>query len=499
MRSQRRASEIVTARRRDFGLVLTALAVIFLGCFSGNTKTIPITTTSDEAYQYYLTGRELDERLRYFEATHYFKKALAVDSNFALAYLALAEQEPSTPERARLLNKAVVFGKSASEGEQLLIRIYQAQLAGDRQIQQQLLRQLIERYPKDERARTMLGNSLLTAGDYRAAIQQYERVIKLNPEYPPVYNQLGYANSYLEQYDAAEEAFQKYIELIPDDPNPYDSYAELQMRKGNFAESLEFYQRALKKNPYFFAAYGGVSSVYNFLGDYDEARIQIRTLSERARTTDHQRLAMYGMAVSHADEGNLDSALAYLRQSYTLADKANDLLGAAMDLHSMAEINLAKREPTKTLSLIHKARKKIEQSPMADRLTNRMLKRFYQYAIRAAIQNNDLKMARHHLTQLDDVIAQSNGLAEERLRHEMAGLIALAENDPHTAIEELQAADLRSPSTLWHLADAYKLAGEDERSQQLRVKALTSYVDNNLEFSLLRATHSSHSILAGNQ
>ncbi len=477
-------------------LMVFVVTMLCLGCFSGSNGSIPITTSSEQARQYYVTGRELDECLRRFEAAHYFNKALALDSNFALAYLALAALESSMPERMRLLNKAITLGASASEGERLLIRAYQANLAGNRKTEQKHLRALTALYPEDERALTMLGNSLLNAGDYRAAIKHYERAIKLNPQYSPVYNQLGYANSYLEQYDAAEQAFLKYIELIPDDPNPYDSYAELQLRKGNFAKSLEYYQKALKKNPYFFPAYGGVSSVYNFLGDYDEARIQIRTLDERARTAEHHRLAMYGMAVSYADQGNLDSALVYLRQSSALADRANDLLGLALDLNSMAEVHLAAGRSSKALSLIHKARKKIEQSPMADRLSDRMLKRFHQFAIRAAIQDNDLTKARYHLKKLDKVLARSDGLAEERLRHELAGLIALAEKDAKTAIRELEAADLRSPSNLWHLADAYELSGSGKRAEELRIKALTSYIDNNLEFSLLRATAKDYSILA---
>ena len=40
----------------------------------------------------------------------------------------------------------------------------------------------------------------------------------------------------LSHYDDAEAAFKKYVQLIPDDPNPLDSYAELLMKRGRFAD-----------------------------------------------------------------------------------------------------------------------------------------------------------------------------------------------------------------------------------------------------------------------
>ena len=74
-------------------LALTALAVSALAA-----DRIPITTSSEEARQLYLKGRDLVEKLRATDARPLFEQALAKDPSFALAQVGLANTAGTAKE-----------------------------------------------------------------------------------------------------------------------------------------------------------------------------------------------------------------------------------------------------------------------------------------------------------------------------------------------------------------------------------------------------------------
>jgi Tfp pilus assembly protein PilF len=63
-----------------------------------DTSKIPITTTSDEAFDAFLMGRWLLENLRVTDAHEYFLKATKADPEFALAHLRLANTASTNQE-----------------------------------------------------------------------------------------------------------------------------------------------------------------------------------------------------------------------------------------------------------------------------------------------------------------------------------------------------------------------------------------------------------------
>jgi len=282
-------------------------------------------------------------------------------------------------------------------------------------------------------------------------------------------------------------AFLKYIELIPNDPNPYDSYAELLLRTGRFSQALACYQKALQKNPYFFPAYGGVASVYNYLGQYEEARVLLQTLFDRARNVTHQRMAYFALAVSHADEGHLDSALAQIRKSYALAKQATDILTMAADLNTMGHILLELGRSDEALRKYKQAAQLVEQSSLVQTIKDAEGHTYFYNAARAAVSQGKLATAKKHVEKYRDRTATANDPMQVKLSHELAGIIALAEREYQTALTELQLADLRDPYNLHRLAQAYQGLGDPQKSAEMEQEAATFYTDNNLNHALLRA------------
>ena len=161
---------------------------------------------------------------------------------------------------------------SVSEGERHIILAMDAGLKNQPDAVLQHFKDLVARFPNDERAQNLLANVYFVRQDYNTAIEHFVKATTINPSFSQPYNQLGYAYRFIEKYGEAEKTFKKYTELIPDDPNLYDSYAELLMKRGRFEESIKMYQKALSIDSNFVASYIGIGNDYQFMGRPEDAR-----------------------------------------------------------------------------------------------------------------------------------------------------------------------------------------------------------------------------------
>ena len=88
-----------------------------------------VTTSSMEAYKYYLEGRENYDKLYYPEALRAFEKAVEIDPDFAMAHYELARTHMALQNdeaRDAALRKAYALRHKATEKERLRIECYYA-------------------------------------------------------------------------------------------------------------------------------------------------------------------------------------------------------------------------------------------------------------------------------------------------------------------------------------------------------------------------------------
>jgi len=102
---------------------LLALAVPALAAAASTASNdkIPITTSSEEARQLYVKGRDLAEKLRATDARALYMQAAEKDKTFALAQLGLANTAGTAKEFFDSLGQAVTLSGKVSEPERLLI------------------------------------------------------------------------------------------------------------------------------------------------------------------------------------------------------------------------------------------------------------------------------------------------------------------------------------------------------------------------------------------
>jgi tetratricopeptide (TPR) repeat protein len=454
---------------------------------------VPISTKSEEARKLYLQGRDLLEKLRIADARGYFQKAVASDGSFALAHLGLANTAPTNSEFFQALKQAVSLSAGATEAEQHLINGLDAGVRSDPAGQKAHYEKLAVAYPRDERAQNAVAGYYFGTQDYEAAIRGYQKAIAINPGFSQPYNQLGYAYRFLGRYGEAEQAFKKYIELIPGDPNPYDSYAELLMKMGRFDESIRNYEKALGVDPRFVASFVGIGLDQVYLGQMDKARATFAKLEQNARNDGERRQALTRTAQSYIHEGAFDKAVETVGRMSAFAEKQGDKSAMAGDFNFMGNILLEAGRPDEARAKFEKWVELSDQADTPSEVKQQVRRNFTFDEARIALAKGDLATAKAKAKAYADAVATSKVPFEVWQTHEIAGLIALHENNGAAAVAELKQANQQDPRVLFHLARAYKAQGDAKAARETCKRAAEH---NGLNFNYAYVREKARKMLA---
>jgi tetratricopeptide (TPR) repeat protein len=454
-------------KRTPFTTLL--LVFLLLGATAGaadKTGKIPVTTSSQEALNNFLSGRTLVDNLRLTDAIADFKKAADSDPSFALAYLYLATTAPTAKDFFAYLDKATELSRQASPGEQLWIAGFREGALANPSAQRESFQKLAAMFPEDERAQTLLGTSYFALQDYVQAVQYLKRATEINPSFAPAYNQLGYAYRTLEKYQESEETFKKYTQLIPNDPNPYDSYAELLLKLGRFDESIDQYHKALSINDHFQNSYIGIAAALMYEGKHDEARGELQKAYSISRNDGEKRLAIFSKVVSYADEGNLDMALQEMNNEFAIAEKISDKGNMAADQTAIGTIHLELGHADSALAAFEKSATLVLTSDLSKEVKeNAALVHHYNLG-RVALLKKDYATATKEASQFLTGAETKDNKLQIRLAHELIGSIALDQQEFVQAVRELRQANQQNPYNLYRLAIAYQGTGMKEEARK---------------------------------
>jgi tetratricopeptide (TPR) repeat protein len=457
-----------------------ACAVAFLGYAEAGTEAakaksssdkIPITTKSDQAKQLYLKGRDLAERLRATDARAQYEKAIALDKDFALAYVGLANTSGTAKEFFDATTRAASLAPKVSEGERHLVLGLEAVMKNDPASTLSHYSTLVKLFPNDERAHTLLGTNYFGRQDYETAVKHLEKAISINPSFSPPYNQLGYAYRFLNRYDDAEKTFQKYTELIPDDPNPYDSYAELLMKMGRFDDSIKNYEKALSIDPNFIASYVGIGNDYLYKGDPEKARAAFAKINEVARNTGERRQSHFWTAASYVLEGKTDKAIEAIKTGTALAKAENDEAGVAGDLNQIGDILREAGRYDEALASYREGVSVLDKSRVPAEVKSAARRNLVFEEGRVAALTNKLSEAKAKSAEYAKQVSVKKVPVEIRQQHELAGMIAQAEKRHAEAAVEFQQANQQDPRVLYMASQSLKDSGKSSEAAALADKA----------------------------
>jgi eukaryotic-like serine/threonine-protein kinase len=154
------------------------------------------TTSSLEALQAYSLGVKAADEKGPVAALPYLQRAIELDPNFALGYLAVGGQYASLGELARASEyyaKAFQLREYTSEWEKLSIAAsYYQNVTGELDKAAQTYQEEIESYPRRYEAYALLGLVFDQEGQYEKAVEIKRGALRLRPDW--IGNYLGLAN-----------------------------------------------------------------------------------------------------------------------------------------------------------------------------------------------------------------------------------------------------------------------------------------------------------------
>lgn len=175
-----------------------------------------ITTSSLEALKIFVLGREQIVNGKQLEAIPFYKKALEIDPNFALAYTELAVVYRNTDQwkaAAEMTAKAYELRDTVSETERLrIIYYFHNFVQGEMDKATETLELWRNTYPNFVVSYVSLSDSFERLGQSEKAINFARQGLKLDPNYATIYMNLVESLVSVNRYDEAKETVRQAFE-----------------------------------------------------------------------------------------------------------------------------------------------------------------------------------------------------------------------------------------------------------------------------------------------
>ena len=171
------------------------------------------TTSSLEALKAYSLGLKAVNEKGSAAALPYHQRAIELDSNFAMGYLAVGYDYSNLAEVGRAdeyFTKAFQLREHASEREKLHITAnYYEVVTGELDKAAQTFQEEIRTYPRWSWAHLELGNVYALQGKYEKAREAFSQSLRLDPDDSAPYGGLANASLTLQRFDEARQIVQQ--------------------------------------------------------------------------------------------------------------------------------------------------------------------------------------------------------------------------------------------------------------------------------------------------
>jgi predicted Zn-dependent protease len=461
------ASHVTEASSKESVPAATPIAPIGQRQLFGS---LPVATKSDDARKLLEKAIDQYENVLLEMSVSNAHQAATKDPHFALAFAVWSYAANRTQPNAEALKHAKALASKASPDEQLLVNWLVDVQQGDNLSAIGAMNDLLVRFPNDKHVLYLTSEWLYMQQDYGRARKMMEKILDIDPNFPPALNMLGY--SYIETGDPdpakAVNFLQRYATLEPNQPNPQDSLGEVLRYAGDDEGSLEHYAAALKIITNFYSSQLGIGDTRTLMGDYAGARSAYDKVGASA-TNSRDRLhvqfqkAMVSFWEGQPESGRkaLDSVLEQARRQkepyaqfeigFGRAQLAPD---AASELEQLRAVEATLQKPVVGLS-------------EPDRNTS--LASVLREEARIASANGQSEITQEAISKLERYAAITRDLIVENNYESSRGYALFAQGDFADAADEL-ATDPHSPLALQQLALAQDKLGNTAAALATRTR-----------------------------
>ena len=290
-------------------------------------------TDNIEAYNLYLRGRYFWNKYSkewVLKAITAFEQAIAIDSNYALAYCGLADAHfrlsnvhlpprEALPKAKEAAQKAVEIDDHLPEAHSslALIHVYYDQ---DWVRAERGFRRALELDPKLISAHQRYGSYLTFLGRFEESIRHYETALEIDPF--SLQSNMNLATTYYlrGENDRAANHLGKTIELEPNYMPTHFVLGCVYIQQERLAEAIAEFQLIYKLDEEAYLALGFMGYAHALAGQRAEAETLLNILQDISK---RKYVSPYSMLVIHLALGQHDRAFQLLEQLY---EERNDWL-----------------------------------------------------------------------------------------------------------------------------------------------------------------------------
>ncbi|MDH4271345.1 MAG: tetratricopeptide repeat protein, partial [Candidatus Aminicenantes bacterium] len=308
-----------------------------------------ITTTSLQAYDYFLKGKAAYNLIFWDEAKKNLTKALEIDPTFAMAYVYLAWANYNTGDikaQNETIEKAMAFSNKTSQKDRLYLEAgYALFIKRDLDKHHALLTELVQKYPDEKWAFHYLGDFLWTfRQDLPGASRQYEKWLALDPQDPNAMSHLIRVNATMGDFKRATEYVKMHDAIAPPDPYNLAVQAMMYAMMGQFDKSVAKSKEALEIRPDFQYALLTLIGLYAMREEYDESLKWANEYVSRASSAGPKSLACCQRGFLRFWRGEFKDALSDFDLADKMAEVAENWEYKATALEGKALVYLAQGE-----------------------------------------------------------------------------------------------------------------------------------------------------------
>jgi DNA-binding winged helix-turn-helix (wHTH) protein/TolB-like protein/tetratricopeptide (TPR) repeat protein len=299
-------------------------------------------TENAEAYQAYLKGRYFWNKrtaVDFRKAAEYFQQAIAIDPNYAQAYVGLTDCYSFLGDGAsarRYLERALALDDTLADAHATLAFVYKFCGGWDWDGAEKEFKRSIELNPSYAPAHHWYAYDLAAMGRLDEAVREIKQAHQLDPLSVVINTDVGEILYFARRYDEAIAAYRGSLEMDPNFPVAHCLLGYAYEQEGMYAEAIAEYQKwqALAKGSDHPEAAGPLGRTYALLGRYDEA---IRILDELKQRKEKSAQAgklyiPFNVALIYAALGDKDKAFEWLEKAFAHHDY--DMIYATMDPRS---------------------------------------------------------------------------------------------------------------------------------------------------------------------
>ncbi len=310
-------------------------------------------TENIAAYELYLEGRyfwekRTEEDLK--RAIGYFKQAISVDPNYALAYAGIAHcygplafnghlaPDLAAPQMKAAAMKAIELDDTLAEAHTALAA-YLAFHEWDWEEGERTFKRAIELNPNYPTAHMWYALHLENMGRLEEAMAAEKRALEIDPLHIAGKSRLAYTLCLAGKCDQAIEIYHKTLELTP---NFYLARLYLGIiyeRKRMFEEAIAEFRLAVKMSGNTVLTKAALAHAYAISGKRDEAQ---RSLNELVELSKRQYVSPTQIAIVYAGLGDQDRTFIWLEQA---CERRDPVLSSIKFEHRLDSLRADRRYP----------------------------------------------------------------------------------------------------------------------------------------------------------